>query len=98
MQTGQRLEAVGTLLIGDNYRSFVFEKYPLFEDSGRIVGTVFHLKPFERLSMGYFLENHSMVKRLSLPHGHLHKTGMGCSVPAVSQFTKKSSSCILGDF
>lgn len=56
MQTGQRLEAVGTLLIGENYRSFIFEKYPFFEESGRIVGTVFHLKPFERLSMGYFLE------------------------------------------
>lgn len=56
MQTGQRLEAVGTLLIGENYRSFVFEKYPFFEESGHIVGTVFHLKPFERLSMGYFLE------------------------------------------
>lgn len=56
MQTGQRLEAVGTLLIGENYRSFVFEKYTFFEDSGCIVGTVFHLKPFERLSMGYFLE------------------------------------------
>lgn len=56
MQTGQRLEAVGTLLIGENYRSFVFEKYPFFEETGRIVGTVFHLKPFERLSMGYFLE------------------------------------------
>jgi len=56
MQTGQRLEAVGTLLIGENYRSFVFEKYPFFEEPGRIVGMVFHLKPFERLSMGYFLE------------------------------------------
>lgn len=56
MQTGQRLDAVGTLLIGGVYHSFVFEKYPFFEDSGCIVGTVFHLKPFERLSMGYFLE------------------------------------------
>jgi DNA-binding CsgD family transcriptional regulator len=56
MQTGQRLEAVGTLLIGDSYRSFVFEKYPFFDKNGTTVGTVFHLKPFERLSMGYFLE------------------------------------------
>jgi hypothetical protein len=43
MQTGQRLEAVGTLLIGENYRSFVFERYPFFDDNGSIVGTVFHL-------------------------------------------------------
>lgn len=56
MQTGQRLEAVGTLLIGKKYRSFVFERYPFFDHKGTIVGTVIHLKPFERLSMGYFLD------------------------------------------
>lgn len=56
MQTGQRLEAIGTLLIGDNYRSFIFEKFPFFAENGTIVGTIFHLKPFERLSMGYFLD------------------------------------------
>lgn len=56
MQTGQRLEAIGTFLIGGIYKSFIFEKYPFFNDSGDIVGTISHLKPFERLSMGYFLE------------------------------------------
>ncbi|CNI31205.1 PAS domain-containing protein [Yersinia pekkanenii] len=56
MQTGLRLEAVGTLLIGDSYRSFIFEKFPLFEENGTIVGTIAHLKPFERLSMEYFLD------------------------------------------
>ncbi|KGT87012.1 hypothetical protein NG99_24345 [Erwinia typographi] len=56
MQTGLRLEAVGTLLVGDNYRSFIFEKYPFFDRSGSIIGTVVHLKPFEHISMGFFLE------------------------------------------
>lgn len=56
MQTGQRLEAIGTLLIGENYRSFIFEKYPFYDDNGNIAGTMFHLKPFERLTMEYFLE------------------------------------------
>ncbi|WP_323839597.1 LuxR C-terminal-related transcriptional regulator [Photorhabdus africana] len=56
MQSGQRVEAVGTVLIGNNFRSFIFEKFPYFNDQGDIVGTVSHLKPFERLSLGYFLE------------------------------------------
>lgn len=55
-QSGLRVEAVGTVLIGHDFRSFIFEKFPYFNDQGHIVGTVSHLKPFERLSLGYFLE------------------------------------------
>lgn len=56
MQTGQRLEAIGTLLVGNEYRSFIFEKYPFFDKDGSVTGTVVHLKPFEHISIEYFLE------------------------------------------
>jgi DNA-binding CsgD family transcriptional regulator len=56
IQSGMRVEAVGTVLIGDAFRSFIFEKFPYFNEQGEIVGTISHLKPFERLSLGYFLE------------------------------------------
>lgn len=52
MQTGQRLEAIGTLLLDDQYRTFIFEKYPFFDEKGHIVGTISHVKPFERVNNG----------------------------------------------
>ncbi|MNR13545.1 Bacterial regulatory protein, luxR family [compost metagenome] len=56
VQSGQRVEAVGTVQIRSDFRSFIVEKLPYFNEQGDIVGTVSHLKPFERLSLGYFLE------------------------------------------
>lgn len=56
MQTEKRMEAIGTLLIEGNYRSFIFERFPLYDESEAVAGTVFHMKPFERISMNYFLE------------------------------------------
>ncbi|EEC0182515.1 PAS domain-containing protein [Salmonella enterica subsp. enterica] len=56
MNTGERYEAVGTLLINGNYRTFLFEKWPRFSSTGEINGTIFHLKPFEQISMSYFID------------------------------------------
>ncbi|MFD2049978.1 helix-turn-helix transcriptional regulator [Pantoea stewartii] len=56
MQTERRMEAIGTLLIEGYYRSFIFERFPLYDESETVTGTVFHMKPFERISMNYFLE------------------------------------------
>ncbi|ECH2288275.1 PAS domain-containing protein [Yersinia pestis] len=56
MNTGVRYEAVGTLLINGQYRTFLFEKWPRYSKSGEINGTIFHLKPFELISMSYFID------------------------------------------
>lgn len=56
IHSGSRIEAVCTVVIDESFRSFIFEKFPYFNDQGQIVGTVSHIKPFERLSLGYFLE------------------------------------------
>jgi|GEM_PF-1083271 len=56
MQTGQRIEAIGTVQADSDFHSFIFEKFPFFSAEGQIAGTVSHLKTFERLSMHYFLE------------------------------------------
>ena len=56
VESGQRMEAVATVFIENIFRSFIFEKFPYFNEQGDIVGTISHLKPFEHLSLGYFLE------------------------------------------
>ncbi|WP_289347269.1 helix-turn-helix transcriptional regulator [Pantoea stewartii] len=56
MQSEKRMEAIGTLMIGAQYRSFIFERFPLYDEESEVTGTVFHMKPFERISMNYFLE------------------------------------------
>lgn len=56
MNTGERYEAVGTLFINGNYRTFLFEKWPRFSSTGKVNGTIFHLKPFEQISMSYFID------------------------------------------
>lgn len=56
LQSGQRMEAVCTVLTGSHYQSFIFEKFPFFNKQGNITGTVSHLKPLKRFSLGYFLD------------------------------------------
>ncbi|MFP2241021.1 LuxR C-terminal-related transcriptional regulator [Pseudescherichia vulneris] len=56
IQTGQRIEAIGTVLVDSDFHSFIFEKFPFFSAEGQIAGTISHLKTFKRLSMHYFLE------------------------------------------
>lgn len=56
IQQESRLEAIGTMKINNIHRSFVFEKFPFYDNDGKVIGTIFHLKPFKQISFGYFLE------------------------------------------